>query len=433
MPPAAATAEPTAHAPHSWQEPWGAFANWAAEHLNLALEFSGNSYHLTDRADLQAEAKSSPGRSGFGSSLLSLGKSRAKPGEPEPVSYASPGELAAALLARAALQDNPPDLAPMNQPERVHDMAHRLLDAYQVDDGGLHLAGCSFEDVPFVRVTELATEGGEPAFVHSLYDQHGSAVDNQTAEQLGLTTTHDLDHRPPTPYSLPVPLSASGAPAAVSAIVWAKRVSGNLRFAIGEQEFTAPFEGWSRTLTAPPVACPQTGEPTFHLTALSDGAIVAAEQVGRCEASGQRLLHRDLVTCSVTGKQVAVDLCETCPVSGDPALKEEFVTCDRCGERVSRVVATHDRCSACRSMRRTTPGDPTLAAILAAHPALSTLKRWRLSETRQAYLLQGGRLLARYFFVLDRINLSVTRAMRLGPLGQLVELSDAERASLLGR
>lgn len=82
-------------------------------------------------------------------------------------------------------------------------------------------------------------------------------------------------------------------------------------------------------------------------------------------------------------------------------------------------------------MRRVRGGDPTLLAILAAHPTLAALGRWRLAETSKVYLLQGSRMLARYLLVLDRQDLSVLRSCRLQPLGGTTDLTPAEKLSLL--
>ncbi len=159
---------------------------------------------------------------------------------------------------------------------------------------------------------------------------------------------------------------------------------------------------------------------------------MAVEEVAKCEVSGRLVLRRDLETCSVTGKRVARDLCQECPVSGEPALSEEFAACDRCGQRVSQASLSTGRCGACRNMRRPPATDPCLLAILAAHPRLAALGHWRLAETRTVYLLRGAKLLARYLIVLDRHTLVVLRATRLGPLGATIELTPAERQSLIG-
>jgi hypothetical protein len=414
------------------------FANWAAGHLGLAMEFTDGAYCLVPRAEVATgvENVAPPSRSGLGARLSSIRKRRDHSEEADQPSYATPTELAAALLQRLSEQERPPDLAPRDQPERVHQIAAILLNAYQVDQGNTHIAGCHFEDVPFLRVTTLAQDADEPAFTHALYDAGGAPVSETLAGELGLANTKDLDYhptgRPPgidSAANLPVGVAQ---PAAISAVVWAKRVSGNLQFTIGDASARAPFEGWAGNLKAQPVPCPLTGNPTWHLTALGNGKIAAAEEVAECELTGRVVLRRDLVTCAVTGQRVARDLCQECPTTGEPSLREEFAECDRCGQRVSRASLTAGRCGACRTMRRPPPTDPSLLAILAAHPSLAALGHWRLAETRTVYLLRGAKLLARYLIVLDRHTLSVLRAVRLGPLGATIELTPAERSAIVG-
>ncbi|TWT30163.1 hypothetical protein KOR34_47210 [Posidoniimonas corsicana] len=405
------------------------FANWAAARLGLVMEFDGQAFTLRPVA-ADAEDEPPPQRSGLGSAFLS--RRRAKDDPPPGESFANAAELAQQLLARLAALDPPPDLAPVDQPERVHDLAPALLAAYRVQDGGVHIAGCHFEDVPFVRGTTLVEDAAEPTFRHTLHDAAGDEVAAQLADALHLAHTRDLDYHPHAPAPRP---AADDAPP-TTAVVWAKRVVGHLQFTIGDATLKAPFEGWASTLEPPLVTCPKTGRQTRSLAAVElpgqgKTAIVAAEEIARCEESDRPLLSRDLVDCGATGRRVAPDLCEKCPVSGEWTLKSAFTTCNRCGQRVGRGSQQGGRCEGCRRMRRVRGGDPTLLAILAAHPTLAALGRWRLAETSKVYLLQGSRMLARYLLVLDRQDLSVLRSCRLQPLGGTTDLTPAEKLSLL--
>lgn len=406
-----------------WEEPWSSFANWAAERLSLSLELAGGAYALGQRGEADTSAEPNP--SGLGSSLF---RRRRKTDEAEPSQqrYESLEQLGAALLARLAEQPRPPDLAPRQQPTSVRELAPALLEAYTIDGGGVHVAGCTFEDIPFTRVTHLV-EGEPPGFHHTLLDRHGDTVDPALVRSLGLDDTTDLAYQPPGERGAVA--STLGSP---SGVVWARYVRGALQFTIGDLSFRTPFEGWAATLTAAPVPCPATGKPTHHLTSTDDHQIVAAEQVAECQASGRRLLQDSLVRCQVSGQLVAADLCEVCPVSGEPALREHFEPCPRCQQRVSRAALTARLCTACRTMRRVTTADPSLSAILGAYPALARLGAWRLAETSHAYLLQGGRLWRRRLFVLDRRTLAAERAFQLLPLGRVRELSPEERDAWLG-
>ncbi|TWT85745.1 hypothetical protein Pla123a_05520 [Posidoniimonas polymericola] len=412
--------------PCGWQEPWGSFANWSAGRLHLAMEFDGQAFTLRPLAE-GSEPAEKPARSGLGSSLLHRRKRDADvPASGE--RFDSAAELAGQLIARLADLETPPNLAPEGQPERVHDLAGALLGAYQVANGRSHIAGCHFEDVPFVRVTSVAG-GDDPAFVHTLYDSHGDAVPQALADQLGLTHTKDLEFHLPAPPHCLAP-RGTGAPLPTG-VVWAKRVSGHIQFTIGESTLKAPFEGWASTLEAPLVTCPHTGRQTRSLALVEGLGIVAAEEIGRCEVSDRELLDRDLVTCAATGKRVDPGLTKPCPVSGELSLASEFVACKRCGQQVSHASQQGGRCEGCRRMRRVRAGEPSLEAIKAAHPTLAALRRWRLAETDSVYLLQGSQALTRYLLVVNRDDLSIVRACRVGPLGGVSELSPAERLALL--
>lgn len=416
--------------PCGWQEPWGVFANWAAAQLRLAMEFDGEAFSLRPLADEPAAA-AKPQRSGLGSALLHRRRREsAAAGE----RFDSAADLAHQLVARLAERDAPPDLAPDGQPERVHDLAAGLLGAYQVANGGSHIAGCHFEDVPFVRVTSVVGDS-DPAFEHTLYDAHGDAVPQPLADQLGLTHTKDLDYhphgRPPGAVHGLAPRGGGPDAPLPTGVVWAKRVSGHLQFTIGDATLKAPFEGWASTLEPPLVTCPHTGRQTRSLALVEGLGIVAAEEIGRCEVSGRELLDRDLVACAATGKRVDPELTKPCPVSGERSLATEFLTCNRCGQQVSHASQQGGRCEGCRRMRRVRSGEPSLEAIKAAHPTLAGLRRWRLAETDAVYLLQGSQSLARYLLVINRNDLSVVQACRVGPFGGVSELTAAERLSLL--
>lgn len=425
-------------APHSWKEPWASFAAWAATELGLVLEFDGEAYQLAVLADAQpaTEDAGAASKSGIGSAILSLRRKRADDGGPEPApTYASPSEVVGELLDRLDQAEHPPNTAPVDQPEYLHDLAAQLLGAYEAEHGGLHITGCHFEGVPFVRVTSAGGGEDAPTLTHTLYDADGTRVSSDTAAQLGLTETKALPHRPAPPAGFD-PHSAKrahgDAAARVTAVVWAKRVEGHIQFTAGDATLSIPFAGWARTLAAPPAVCPETGRETFRLTTLDDGRIVAAEEVGACDASGRRVLLSELVTCATTGKRVRRDLCDVCPISGEPVLREEFVECPACRERVGGAEIVGGACSVCRGLARAGASDARLAALLEAHPGLARLRRVRVGETRDVYVVQGRRRLAKHLVVLDKHDLRPRHAARAGLVGaRWKDLSVAETSGLL--
>ncbi|MCA9247546.1 MAG: hypothetical protein KDA42_10535, partial [Planctomycetales bacterium] len=44
---------------------------------------------------------------------------------------------------------------PVVQPQQVHELTSQLFNAYQIENGSVHLAGCRLEEVPFLRRTGL--------------------------------------------------------------------------------------------------------------------------------------------------------------------------------------------------------------------------------------------------------------------------------------
>jgi hypothetical protein len=185
-----------------------------------------------------------------------------------------------------------------------------------------------------------------------------------------------------------------------------KRAIGKLQFTIGDQSADVGFEGWARTLEAPPFVCPHSGIQSYHIAATDDGRIAAAEAIQTCAQSGRRVLMGELVTCSVTGRRVLPEFTRTCPISGSPALMDEFVACTRCRQSVSRVVVKSGLCEGCRNLVRVTSDDPRLVWILSEYPRLEQWKRWRLSETAAWYHAVGKRLWGEVLIVFDKDTLA---------------------------
>lgn len=438
VPPTNTNAEAAA-APFRWKATWEDFANWAADQLGLVMEFTGVAYQLRQKATADhAVTAEAPGHSGLGASLKSrLHFGRAKGPADATKVYSTPTALAEDLLVGLSQLSPLPDLAPSDQPERVHDIAAKLIPAYQVDGGGIHIAGCSFEDVPFYRLTTVDEAGAQPVFWHTLLDKQGNPVDQALVQALGLTDTKQLEYHPNAsvcPAELDQLLAEGSQDAVVrcTAVTWAKRVSGNLQFTIGEANFRAPFSGWARSLEPRAITCPLTGVPSFRFAALENGAIAAASEIAECEVSRRRLLKRDLVTCAVTGKRVAAELCEACPASGEPTRREFFATCADCGQRVSQASLQGKRCLACRAIKPVAANDARLIAVLSVYPGLERLKRWSMADTKEVYLLKASKGIRRYFFVLDRRDLSVRKAARLSVVRGQRELSETARRSLMG-
>lgn len=296
----------------------------------------------------------------------------------------SPNE-GAAWLWTLATHDRGALLArPATQPESVHEFSRRLFDAYEVDNGQMHLAGCHLVEVPFLRVTTLAAE--DPSQVeHRLFDAEGEVVADKLIEQLGLAEVRPFEGQNVAITrneieSLVERLNTDGEGFVAVTVVVAKRAEGAVQFDIGEQCTRVKFDDWTRTLTAPAFHCAASGLDTYHLAALDDGRIVAAEGIVTCEESGARVLACERVTCGVTGKQVDSQLVSRCPVSGIEVLKEQMTECIACQQLVSRPVLVRGVCKACRELPRAKRSDTWVSGLMSEFPALERYHTFHAGE-----------------------------------------------------
>jgi hypothetical protein len=322
---------------------------------------------------------------------------------------------------------------PCRDPRSVYEISERLYSQYRVDAGRVHLSGCTLDDQPFLRLT-FVKRGSSTTVVHCFFTPDGVPADREARNSLGLDDI--CPTKPPLPHSRESPvelLVAAGSRFVQShasatdsldigiadeqlaaAIVWVKRAVGKLQFTIGDESIDLAFDGWARTLQAPPFVCPHTGTHTFHVTATDDGRIAAAEAVEECAKSGKRVLGLELVTCSVTGQRVLPQFTRACPVTGQPVLEEELAQCDTCRQRVSRSVLKEGVCAGCRALVPVPSDDPRIVWLLSEYPKLDHWRRWRLSETASLYIVQSGKLLRQVLMVFDKETLSPRYAAARG-------------------
>lgn len=307
-------------------------------------------------------------------------------------------------------------VAPAQQPTSVQQIAGRLFEAYTVDGGSVHLAGCLLEDRVFVRLDFRAGDLAAEIFL----DDRGGEVDRPLVQALGMTETIRLSTPPELLGPEMGPLVQRGTrlfqerlPQHASAelvgatVLWCKFAEGKLRFTLGEQVADLPFAGWARDLRPPAFVCPHTGVSTYHLAATDDGRIVAAEQIDTCAASGRRVLAEELVACSVTGRVVLPEWIATCPVSSESVLDDAMVRCGTCRQRVSPAVLKRNDCAACRRLQRVSKADPRMARLLDEHPRLDRWRRWQISETDIDYILVASGWLKKLLVVADKDSLSL--------------------------
>ncbi len=339
-------------------------------------------------------------------------------------------------------------LRPCAQPAAVQDLAQRLLSAYQIDGGQVHLGGCQLTDYPFLRLSFAAEDHGQPQLRHVFVAHDGSSISPRLAADLGLDQLECVPKHPLDPSSLQTliaagrreaaKLAASADPQAqvaepvLTAVIWVKHASGQLQFTIGEATSVLPFSGWAKLLEAPPFVAPHSGTSTFHLAATDDERIDAATEIVICQHSGRRVLTQDVVRCSVTDTRVLAEFCQICPVSGKPALETSFSPCPICRQSVSQVVLAKSGCAACRGLEKISPTDPRITWILGEHTGLQRWSQWRLAETQQVYIVQASNWWKRLLAVIDKETLAVRHLATAGRFSSdWVDVAETDTRALL--
>ncbi len=326
---------------------------------------------------------------------------------------------------------------PVAQPEVVHEFSSRLFDAYQVDEGQTQLAGCHLTEVPFLRVTQLA-EDNAAEVEHRFFDAAGQRVPESTIAKLKLDRVATLDPHAtslgrPQIESLLAEAPPMGERFVATTVVLAKRAEGAVQFGIREQCARVTFDDWTTTLTAPPFHCAATGIDTFHLAAIDDGRIVAAEAIALCEHSAARVLGRERVKCAVTGKLVDPRLAAVCPTSGAQLLEGELVACHACQQRVSPAVLAGGVCRACRGLPVVRASDTWVAGLVEQFPALAEYRKFQAGTSGGLRRVMAVGLWRRLLIVTpEDANEPTLVAMRQGMAGGWEEVPKSEWPSRLG-
>ena len=320
--------------------------------------------------------------------------------------------------------------APEHQISSVHEVADRLLPAYTVDGGNVHLAGCRIENRLFVRASTQHA-GRTVCFV---LNQRGEELDPILGEKLGIDQLIELEHPPEEHGDDSVrPLAqiaqnrmiqqfdAKSPPEKVDIIaIWCKHVEGRLRFTVGDDSVDLPFSDWVRTLQPAAYRCPYSGVESFHLAATDDHRIVPAETVEVCEETGRRVLVGELVTCDETGRRLVAELAEICPVSGKSIEPKHMIVCEHCGQRVAPSTVDQGWCIACRTREHVRRSDTRLVRLQEQNPELKLAgwRRWQLAETDHIMVITANRWLQRLLLVANaKTGKLIRRAKRHCPFG----------------
>lgn len=416
-----ATEQPTSGA----DEAWLLFAQQQLASLGLDIVADGTGWAIVDQAEAADLLEEPPTKSSAWRRLKGLGRREADtPESPsEYLSSSNPSELLDWLAKQLASENQIVQVEPIGEPKAVHEIVSSMFDAYTVDEGAVHLGGCHLEYTPLLRMTTV-NDGTQ--LKHQFFDSAGVPLAEELVEQLKLDETNTLrearprversDWQPAIDSATPHTQATSLMP--MASIVVVKRARGHLEATLGEASVAIPFDDWARTLSAPPVTCPHSGAETFHLTALADGRLAAAEQTVLCEHSEQRILKSESIECSGTGKRVAAELCQPCPATGDLVLAEGLADCPRCGQSVSRGALTARGCRGCDPLPRVDSGDPRLEIIRTAAPKLASQKNWRLAESEQLLVAETASWFSRTLLVVDKATQTVHRAATASRWGQ---------------
>jgi len=382
----------------SSHEPVAAFLEFASEVLGIQFEAKQGSLELAfDHREHSGWPK--PYRVNVAIDAESI----AKPARRQ----LSPGEGAGWLWNLAQLQSGALCASPAKQPAAVHEFAQKLFDAYTIDNGQIRLAGCSLTETPFIRVTRFLD--GDLVAAHRYFTQQGETVDQDLLAELGLGELRPLGDHPPacTPAEaarLLERVNTGGDDFAAATIIGAKRAEGALQFDIGEQCAQINFSGWTASLIAPPFHCAASGIDTYHLAALDDGRIVAAEAIQTCSESGERVLGTEMVECSETGKRVGPAQVESCPATGKPVLKSKLVECLACCQPTSPAGLSGGVCRVCRGVEPVKATDPLVAPLLEKFSKLSGYKRLFATASDGLLRIEGRSWMQRLLVVVRETN-----------------------------
>jgi hypothetical protein len=321
---------------------------------------------------------------------------------------------------------------PQTDVRNTSEFASQILSAYTLSSGTVRLAGCQLEDIPIIRMTWLHHGSPGTRLINQIVDQYGQPVSDSTAELLQqpvvpLGSVAGLE-RQQLSSCKPLPLAqirtlvgdARSSRALTfpedeflfATVVWCKQAVGKVRVTIGSAEADIPFSGLAKgyasgQLPPPPFQCPHSGIRAYAICITDAGEIAAVDAIALCEVTGKRVLKDKLRTCSVTGVRALAEHLTTCSVSGENVLADQLKTCVDCKQLVSPKSLLKDRCSACLSAISVSKDDPAMARILDEYPELDHWRFWKLSETRESYILTAVGILQSLRIVIDRNSLDI--------------------------
>jgi hypothetical protein len=331
------------------------------------------------------------------------------------------GELVQRMLTALEDERRVLHLCPVEQPSRVTEVSEAILSAYEVENGRKHLAGCTIDDRPLLRLTFF--DNSELTCLHFLPDS--KPVDGHLVAGLHLDdvvphecqrewgTIDDVAFR----WIESAKREAGRAGFLSASMVWCKYAIGKVTISVDGQSVEVPFAGWtsllgSRSLRPPPYKCPETGIESYQLSVDDEGHLTATEAISVCFDTGRRLLLSHMKTCPDTQLTAQHDFFEICAATAEQVHHSAIALCSICqqGVRISQLY--HQTCPTCRNLKVLRKVDPTIARILGEYPRLDRWKKWRFAEGKTLCVLVGSNLFHRILLVMDRENLDILRTAK---------------------
>ena len=281
-----------------------------------------------------------------------------------------------------------------DQPNSVHEISASLYAPYKVDNGSIHLAGCSLEDVGMLVDSSSADSSG-----FKLYYLDGSPCDAKLYDQLGLDRNSKvagleaIKSQPSARDEIQVQLKRLIEEKAIETagellVVWGKWANGKLVVEIGSQTAEIPFHGWARQfvegpLRPPPFECKLTGLQSYRITTDDEGTITVPEAIERCEITGTQLVRSKLGQCTVTGTLALKTELKQCAASGQFVTQNKLANCWTCYQPTDPKSMKMRKCLACQHTEKVPLDNDQLQQLFEHYPRLKNATNFKVGHAGQ--------------------------------------------------
>lgn len=281
-----------------------------------------------------------------------------------------------------------------DQPTSVHEISASLYAPYKVDNGSIHLAGCSLEDVGILVDSNSADSNG-----FKLYYLDGSPCDPKLYDQLGLDRNSKvagleaIKSQPSARDEIQVQLKQLIEEKGIETVgellvVWGKWADGKLVVEIGSQTAEIAFHGWARQfvegpLRPPPFVCKLTGLQSYEITTDDEGTITVPEAIERCEITGQRLVRSKLGQCTVTGTLALKTELKQCAASGQFVTQNKLANCWTCYQPTDPKSMKMRKCLACQHTEQVPTDNEQLQQLFEHYPRLKQASNFKVGHAGQ--------------------------------------------------